>query len=605
MDLAFVNSTLALASAPDGVQSSSHVVCFDWATLHALQERGLDASLCSDEITPTLGRRLNDCAFALSQEWYRHHGEDFTQADGVSLGAMYEQMVWFQTLLPAYKYLAAVTALIDRESPAKIWLDHSANRWARQAVERVARVRAIPVERITTATTLHGAAGAASLAPWRPWSLRPIDRIVLQAYNMAAAASRVLRRGKRIKVLASYYPALDVVFEALAADARFEVLFLERPPASVLRRHLTRGNRFLFPRHHDRSQTSRWVREIRARWESARTDQDYQRFYVCDGLDGWPLVASDVARFFEDTLPRLAENAAAYRAALSDQQIDMILLPFDAPPMQRTAVEIGKALGIPSMVLLHGLPGIYNRRDNCCADYFAAWGQGNITIYDSLGCTTDRMQVVGSPTLDKYRTVPRRASDPVKRIVILTNPKDSSSTLSGDDDPERYILSIFEALPASSDFELVVRPHPAELASYYRDLLAPLELPNLTIQAGTPIDVLLAQTDVLITPVSTVALEAMVLGIPVVWFNISKSTYPPPFAAGWFEELSAVEGLRSRLREVIGEGAAPTNNTARILDDFAGPVDGHASGRILAWILSVTSHASSMKERDRSGILAE
>ena len=579
MDLCFVRDTTALAWLPQPALDS-HFICFDWATQQALRARGLCVSLLSDAITPALGKQLDEFVFALSFEWYRDRGADFTQLDGVSLGAIYEDMIWFQTLLPGYKHLAAVAALTERESPARIWLDTRVDSRVKETIEYLAALRALPLERITVPSK----AGAAdSTAHWQPWSLRAIDRLVLGAYNVVANGARLAQRGRRIRLLASYYPALGPVFDALAHDSRFEVYFLERPPAAVLRRHLGKGSRFLFPKPRRRAKGKARVAEIQTQWRRVRDQAEYRREFAWNGLDGWRVVASDLDRFFSVRLPQLAADVAAYRRAVRDHKIDMILLPFDTPPVQRMAVEVGRTMHIPSLVALHGLPGTYNRRYNCCADYFAAWGPAIIEIYKALGCSTGRMCVTGSPILDTYLPLQRRARDSMRRVLVLTNPKDYGSTRSGDDDPERYILAALDGLRDSPEFKIVVRPHPAESAAYYRALLAPLGLPNLVIQEGMPIKALLLQTDLLITPVSTVALEAMMLGIPIVWFDTSRHSSPPPFASGWIEPVKDTQTLR----KLVLEPMPPRMDAERIRESFAGPMDGRASQRILDWITSL------------------
>ena len=588
MNLCFIHSATTLDAFPAAASKSTHFVCPDWMTQQQLRGRGLHASLASDEITPELGQRIDDFALALSCNWYRDQGRDFTLLDGVSLGALYEYMVWLQTLQPAYKRLAAVAALFERESPARIWLDADMPRWLGEAVSSLSGRHGIPLE--------HLAAGAEvtmpdSLAPWRPWSLRPVDRLVLGAYNATADVARLFRRGDRIRLLACYYPALDLLFDALASDPRFDVFFLERPPASVLRKHLGRGSRFLFPRHETAPCTLSRVAEIQEQWASVRADSAYRAQYLCDRSDGWPLMAADLDRFFSETLPRLAGDAAAYREAIARQHIDFILLPFDTVPILRSAIEIGKALGISSMIALHGLPAIYNTRHNCCGDYLAAWGVGVIDVYKALGCSTARMWAAGSPKLDVYVSRPKHSRDAIRRILILTNPKSANSSLWADDEPEEYILAVFDALRDWPKIELIVRPHPSELPAYYRDLLAPLASSCLRIEADTPIAPLMDQCDLLITPATTVVLEAMLLDKPVIWFNPTHHILPPPFTGEWMEELTDAETLRDRLGEIIAQGKRPAAETQRILDAFAGPVDGCASQRILDWIADLTGNA--------------
>ncbi|MBI4789821.1 MAG: hypothetical protein HY782_22540 [Chloroflexi bacterium] len=582
MDLCFLKNAAALRGLPQGELDATHFVCFDWTTRQQLRERGLSVSLSSDEITPMLGKRLDEFAFALSCDWHRHCGEDFTKLEGVSLGAIYEHMLWFQTLLPAYRYLAAVARLIERQSPARIWLQDELDHRVVDAVESTANLRHIPVERIAAAN----AVGEDGVVPWRPVSLRPVDH-VLRAYNFAADLIRFSRLGRRIRLLASYYPTLQRLFETVAEDPRFGLYFLERPPASILSRWLRRGSRFLFPHSQSDHGTTRRVVEIQAQWKQVRHDPDYRRKFVCDDLDGWQSVAGDLDQFFGEILVDLAHQVAGCRAAIRAHEIDLILVPFDAPPVQRMLIEVGRALDIPSMVVLHGLPGAYNARYNCCADYFASWGPATIEIYKTLGCSTTNMRVTGSPKLDTYLPIPKRPRIPVRSILILTNPQDYSSTLPAEDDPEHYIFTVLAACRDLRECEFVVRPHPAESPIRYRDWLAPLALPNLSIQARTPIETLLAQADLVITPVSTVALEAMALGIPILWFDVARSSPPPPFAAGWLQPVRTAQELAACLKTIVREDKLPPTNTARILESFAGPIDGGASRRILDWIARI------------------
>jgi hypothetical protein len=120
---------------------------------------------------------------------------------------------------------------------------------------------------------------------------------------------------------------------------------------------------------------------------------------------------------------------------------------------------------------------------------------------------------------------------------------------------------------------------------------------NLDIQIASreSIPSLLSQADLVIGPISTVLIEAMAAGVPVLCVNFGKMKYPAPFDGNWDTPLiTDVPTLRVHIdRFLRGDLTSPSQ---QVLDAFCGPCDDQAVARTLNAIEVVARRGGSAVE---------
>jgi len=163
----------------------------------------------------------------------------------------------------------------------------------------------------------------------------------------------------------------------------------------------------------------------------------------------------------------------------------------------------------------------------------------------------------------------------------------------------RSIGSAFPALVRAAEalegVHLLVKPHPAEKADAYeaaiRDAGARLAR---VLPAGADLRELLYAADALVTVESLSAVEALVLGRPVVVLNMPtnlEEMVVQGMAVGVDEGGDPGEALRRALFDPEARRSLEAAR-ARYLSDVACGVDGRATERILALVKELAAPAS-------------
>ncbi len=96
-----------------------------------------------------------------------------------------------------------------------------------------------------------------------------------------------------------------------------------------------------------------------------------------------------------------------------------IVLDEDATPLARTAVNCGKRLGIPSLVVQHGAPCVRFGFAAPLADVTCVWGEASRRQLLRWGARPDQIRVTGFPALPAPRRRPRRAPGRTMRVLLL------------------------------------------------------------------------------------------------------------------------------------------------------------------------------------------
>lgn len=332
----------------------------------------------------------------------------------------------------------------------------------------------------------------------------------------------------------------------------------------------------------------------------ASAENAFARGFCCNGIDLWPVVRPELARIFTDELPRLAGWADNLAYVLERYRVDITLLSLDCLPPQRIAAMASRLRGIPSIYLPHGV--LFFRRDctnRPVADRVAAWGPALAERY-ALGhrpLTPGQMVVTGNPRFDAFADAPlrdraevRRALgiSPQKRMVLfVTELPIQRFSLSAFNPGDHASLPLLYALRATADrpdLHLVLRPRPDEDPAPLRARVEAAGRQDVRIVTDRPLYDLLCAADVVLVRESTVGLEAMLCGKPVIVLRVPGTREVIPYASEGAALLATgpAETLRC-LEAVLDDG--PTREgllqcQALFVARHAGPIDGKALDRL-------------------------
>lgn len=328
------------------------------------------------------------------------------------------------------------------------------------------------------------------------------------------------------------------------------------------------------------------------------------------GYDLWPVVRQELAGVCELQFPWSARSMDEAGAALDALQPTLVLTYAEAGGWGRALMIEARRRRIPSVGLQHGF--IYRHWLNyrhepdemATAERSrdAGFPRPTLTLlYDRFAqdhlerhgrFPPDALRVTGSPRLDELAAAVRRvtADDqvrvrerlgarPLAPLVLVAS---KFTQLAPAWQP------LLDAVRSLGDVHFCVKCHPAESAARYERDTA--RLPNISVApAGADLAELLATARVVVTVNSTVAVDAMVLGIPSLVLGLPNNLTPfveagaMAGAVGAADLATALAGLlydeerRARLAEA----------SRAFMARFAIGTDGHAAQRAADAILAL------------------
>jgi hypothetical protein len=256
-----------------------------------------------------------------------------------------------------------------------------------------------------------------------------------------------------------------------------------------------------------------------------------------------------------ETLQRLALETLAHvehaRRALAGRRVRVGLLPFDGPEQARMLMPALRETGARTLLAQHGFCGRLGDPEMLIADHLAVWSEHDRTYRQDRDPAT--VTVTGNPGVTHLAALapPRRERCGCSVVIV-----DYGGRMSVGLDRRihrRHVAVALQALAhARPGSRVIVRPHPSDLVPDGYERLAARH-PQLRVQvdAGSPIEVLLAGVDLCVGAVSTATLQACALGVPTVALNVSATVRPWPFDGGALPSGTDADSLATAIARTL------------------------------------------------------
>jgi hypothetical protein len=557
--------------------------------------------LLDENVDDGLAESLNAVLWELAFSWFRDGDNDPTRVAGISAGDLAGAEAAISILIPAARGVLDAQVALRQFAPETLTVvaatsgpvhytvaeqmqAHAFGEAVRQLSERDVEVTHAPSHDPRNELLVNKYARVRDpdwLAPGKlPHAIA--RRAVLALVGVASQ----LRPGARRPSLAvaEYGPTRAFAGRYSATAERYFRLVRFWPPSTELIACLRAGDRIVAPMRPRRLHLDDVVRaKIRTALERIgdRTD------FTLEGVELWPLIG-----------PRLidvVERYAAFVSAAGDQYVQelrrqrpaAVLVPFDTPPEARLLVRSAQRSGIPTFVVNDGFKGDDFTREGMTADVALAWSRAIRDRY-FLRRRDGTAIVTGNPKADlRLRSdhVPRRGPPRVLIGSFTFSPVDLNCRRS---DSERFLADVLEGIRRARrpPHDVVVKLHPADAAGHYREILE--------IQSPFPVDVvstgdvsaMLDRFDVYITTYSTSLIEAVALGVPVIYYRVNPQRLHPPFSRDPF--LARCTASSPDQVATLLDGPTPAFETHDDRDawveQYLGPSDGRSVDRIVAAI---------------------
>ncbi|HEX5070586.1 MAG TPA: hypothetical protein VFV78_10275 [Vicinamibacterales bacterium] len=203
------------------------------------------------------------------------------------------------------------------------------------------------------------------------------------------------------------------------------------------------------------------------------------------------------------------------------------------------------------------------------------------------------LAVTGNARLDDLvaATAARRASrDDLRHGLGVTQGQALAVLTAKYTEIRGSLADLVAALTGLPDLRLVIKPHPAEHPSDYDRAIAGAA--NVAVAPGLDLASLLAAADLVVTMNSTVAIDALVLGLPALVIGLPNNL-SPFVEAGAMAGAGGIEAIRQALRSLLYDREARRRQIERgaaFARTFGLESDGRAASRAAAEILAMAGH---------------
>ncbi len=323
-------------------------------------------------------------------------------------------------------------------------------------------------------------------------------------------------------------------------------------------------------------------------------DRDFINGFISNlvaGLDAFEIkLAQSDLRSLEDEMAMIIASLPAMHEEFEQIQPDLVLLHVDNHPPYQVYAQIAQNRNIPVMMFQHGLDCEHYILDNAYADYIAVWGESRKKRYESFSEHPAVIRVTGNPHFENYSLAENHKQHD---LIWVTRPHSSIKCYS----PYRFpteASDIMEALlrfmEANPERELIVRPHPFADVELLKSLAnnSP-SADRITFDRDSSIRDLIGGATLVLSEDSTVALEAMLLGKPLVHVHFANNKPVlkiEEYAAGYLakndSELNSL--LVQQVKDPHTFNEDLREGQKRFIKDHAGPQDGKSLERITDFV---------------------
>ncbi|HSM06829.1 MAG TPA: UDP-N-acetylglucosamine 2-epimerase [Longimicrobiales bacterium] len=284
-------------------------------------------------------------------------------------------------------------------------------------------------------------------------------------------------------------------------------------------------------------------------------------------------------------VPRQLRHLERMRRVIDATRPELVVVGNDRWWLGLTAVLLAREAGIPTLAVQDGVAWYMPMWGVWSADRVAVNGPQLGDFLVRHGLSRERINVVGQPRYDDYNAkAAASVREDARADLGLAEGEFSVLFATQPDQDSSYVRSVVEAILAVPDVTLLLRPHPSTGARALEEIRSLVQGDRTKWCGGNDIFQLISASDVVVVQYSTVALEAAILGRPVITANLTGLRATVPYA-----EIGISVEARSpaRISELVAQardgalrGAEADERIREGIHFLVGPTDGKSAARV-------------------------
>lgn len=229
-------------------------------------------------------------------------------------------------------------------------------------------------------------------------------------------------------------------------------------------------------------------------------------------------------RFIKKQIHQLCREIVALDNLLGKLTPKAILLTSDAHRIGRIVVQLAKSRGISTYVIQHGAPIWKYGYVPVVADKMLVWGGDAFDWFVSHGVPAEKLNIVGNPRFDNLTLVELKKNNcQPPKVLLLPNPIDRALI--------SRMISSFILSTRSHDGPVIIKLHPSETDIEWFQREIPAQLKNKIHISTRPLNELdIGLGDIAVVANSTAGVDVVLLGGAIVNVELPGMPNPIPYS---------------------------------------------------------------------------
>jgi hypothetical protein len=596
------------------INDSPQVVALEYSAQKELDKRQISYRIPEDYTTNKTYKDLDKKALSFARTWHSFDAnvEELVSYNDINLGKLVEwEFTYF--IAGVMKYVEMINCIIEKEQPDKILVvdDNPEVNSVVEAEEEnlaiktaivIGKQKRIPVSIINAPSSVHQPSKSLKFKVFH--LLIPI---LVKTLNILHKLKSNKKNTKRNTILMAIgWGHIDSVVKELKKNAANEVIMFGKEynvsEGSIKEKVIHKCLKGYKIKMSDNAG------ELKQKWNELDNNQEFKESMVYLDIPIWSLVKERLEYLFLKRFPELTKDIEIFKYMLDKEDIDMIIVAQDVVEFEKTLVTVGNQKGVPSLVVQHGVTGHSVGFVPLSATKFAAWGEISKNMLIEWGALQDKIVITGAPRYDK---ISRKNSfnkeniysqlglDSNKELIVfatqIAGGKIGYANLHlSHKEGKDLLCAMMNLMKKYPDKQLVIKLRAAEEEEITKKIVNESKLDNIKITINTNIYELVEACDLLITPWSTVGLEAMIMDKPVITMDLTGRVVPHHVSKRLYAKSGAAiaiyneEDLIPAIKDALYNGEVRKNLAEarkKFVYEYAYKQDGPASKRVADLII--------------------
>ena len=501
----------------------------------------------------------------------------------ISLWWVNEGALWRQVVRDLFRYVGSLIQIINEEKPGKIVIAKD-DSLSVKATIAIGRAKGIPVQTLSPKLTLRFRIALRSLWLGLKFQAIPLLRVArdILRRNVERLFGPVPQKDKQRKILISASMGraqvvvdpksgkkwkeslyLGPVIRELRENNANELMFLYtfanpfgiRVPSEVRWNGVTvRPWEYYLTRRTLRT-ISEQSQRLKKKWKYLEDNPSFKKLFLYKDISLWDTLKDELILRFHTYFPSFIKDIETAKRIIESENIDAVVIADEAGFCGKSLLVAAYPPKIPTLVVQTGMMAVNNLfLEYGCApgelegspskrplfpDKFSVYGDGSKeTLKKARYPFADGIIVTGQPRYDimvraseiydseKFRR--NLSIEPDKKLALIAS--QPSTTFAN---MEIFLRNVLQALKDDPQIRMAIKPKPGPsdtLEKRDKQLADEIGSEVMVLPRSSDTNEALHACDVLITGYSTVALEAMILGKPVVTVNLTNQPDLVPYA---------------------------------------------------------------------------